>query len=98
MKKVVIVVALGALALGAVPCKTKKDLYDGCVWSQRGDDEISIEEKISYKDMQRNGIYKRYTKDFDIYAMEEWKDGEKVRVICEYGINCPEEEISWRLE
>lgn len=91
MKKVVIVVALGALVLGAVPCKTKKDLYDGCVWSQE-------DEKISYKDMQRNGIYKRYTKDFDIYAMEEWKDGERVRVICEYGINCPEEEISWRLD
>lgn len=95
MKKVVIVMLCASSFLfSATGCKTEQDLIDGCVWAQV-DDEGNIREQISYKNMQRNGIYKRFTRDFEIYTMEEWQDGKKVRVICEYGINCPENEISW---
>ena len=94
MKKVVIVMLCASSLLLGAGCKTEKDLMDGCVWAQQ-DDDGNIREKISYKNMQRNGIYKRNTKDNDIYTMEEWQDGKKVRVICEYGINCPEEDYSF---
>ena len=95
MKKVVIVMLCASSFLfSATKCKTEQDLIDGCVWTQV-DDEGNIREQISYKNMQRNGIYKRFARDFEIYTMEEWQDGKKVRVICEYGINCPENEISW---